>query len=168
VPAIRVRACGVCMPRRREVFGHDHRVPVLPDASWLALDLDELGIVVPASCHVGCEFLRLPHRVRLRRNYVLSAGVPMAAVDEHRHPQPRQLEIGLTLKLAGVKTEPATAATAHSAQPSLGPPLFRPLTGHQNLFRGHRRTPIRPTDHGIIDDTPPSNSRGTAVSSTAR
>lgn len=88
---------GACTPPSRKVFGQYLRVPVLPDVNWLLPDLDELGIVVSVLRHVGRQLLRPPRGVQLRRNHVLRAGVPIAAVDEHRHLQPRHYEIGPTL-----------------------------------------------------------------------
>lgn len=93
----RIQDRGACMPPRREVFGHNLRVPVPPDVNWLPPDLDELGIVASVPRNAGRNLLCPPSGVRLRRNHVLTAGIPIAAFDEHRRPQPRHYEIGPTL-----------------------------------------------------------------------
>lgn len=142
---------GDCMPPRREVLGHGFRVLVLPDVHRLPTDLDELGVVAPIPRYVGSQLLRPPPpSVRLRRHHVLGTRMPVAAVNEHRYPQPREHEIGASREIASLKPEPDTPTVECAAQSSLGFRVLRPLARHKctDLFRGRRRA-IRPTDHEV-------------------
>jgi hypothetical protein len=132
-------------PCRGQTVRYYGRFLVLPDMHRRPAERSEDLVVSMVTFAVRVEFGGPPLRVRLGGHPVIRAGVPEAAIDEHRHPEPHEHHIRPAREVPTMQSEPNPSCMQLPTQGKLRRCVLPADGPHELSHRRRRRR--RPVNH---------------------